>query len=263
MLEGPSATSYEKKPLGCFGVLLAVCTCGLSLLLRRKTKVKSVSFKKIAFCKNCGHSWTIDAEHEETKPSKIKSRGWFAVLCVILVLGALGAFSQKGDQLPHQLETSFEHTKEPVATVTSTAAAIETATATATPAPTSIPVTEAPVSIPVPTSPSLPYGTLLSVNENAVDNIVVIKVKIHSSYSNQATIHQNYYNIEQLAEEGWYSDVVELQYWAVADMDDGSESKVISFTVPRTALDKLTSGAISGYSLGSYVTDLWVHPSLK
>lgn len=108
---------------------------------------------------------------------------------------------------------------------------------------------------------SLQFGELLSLNEQ--DGIAVVKAKIAPSFSNSATVSQNYYNIESLVEKHGFDKYDEVQYWAVADMTDGSEQKVISFTVPHDILAKIAAGKLAINQLGSYVTDLWVHQSLR
>lgn len=112
-------------------------------------------------------------------------------------------------------------------------------------------------------SPEVKFGDLLSVNVNS-DNVVVVKVKISSSYSNQATIDQNYYNVVDLIRNQGFDQYAEIQYWAVADMSDGSEQKVISFTVAGDLIATI-SGAenFADNTLGDYLTDLWVHQSLR
>ena len=67
--------------------------------------------------------------------------------------------------------------------------------------------------------------------------------------------------MDLIAEQG-YSDC-ELQYWAVADMSDGSEGKVISFTVPADIAEKVASGDVVATQLPDLVTDLWILPSLS
>lgn len=108
---------------------------------------------------------------------------------------------------------------------------------------------------------SLQYGELLSLHEQ--DGIAVVKAKIAPSFSNSATVSQNYYNIEALVKKHGFDKYDEVQYWAVADMTDGSEQKVISFTVPHDVLTKIAAGKLAINQLGSYVTDLWVHQSLR
>lgn len=107
----------------------------------------------------------------------------------------------------------------------------------------------------------LQYGELLSLHEQ--DGIAVVKAKIAPSFSNSATVSQNYYNIEALVKKHGFGKYDEVQYWAVADMTDGSEQKVISFTVPHDVLAKIAAGKLAINQLGSYVTDLWVHQSLR
>ena len=108
---------------------------------------------------------------------------------------------------------------------------------------------------------SLQYGELLSLHEQ--DGIAVVKAKIAPSFSNSATVSQNYYNIEALVKKHGFDKYDEVQYWAVADMTDGSEQKVISFTVPHDVLTKIAAGKLAINQLGSYVTDLWVHQSIR
>lgn len=108
---------------------------------------------------------------------------------------------------------------------------------------------------------SLQYGELLSLHEQ--DGIAVVKAKIAPSFSNSATVSQNYYNIEALVKKHGFDKYDEVQYWAIADMTDGSEQKVISFTVPHDVLTKIAAGKLAINQLGSYVTDLWVHQSLR
>lgn len=123
--------------------------------------------------------------------------------------------------------------------------------------------------------PSLKIGELLSVtetptylfddNDNFIgteDNIVVVKAKISPSYNNKATIKQNYLNIEDLIKRQGFDKYNELQYWAVADMTDGSESKVFSCTVSKSLIDSIKEDLISVEGYEVMVDDLWILPSL-
>lgn len=93
--------------------------------------------------------------------------------------------------------------------------------------------------------------------------VAIIKAKITSSYSNKSTIDQNYYNIENFITNSNVNKYDEIQYWAVADMNDGSEQKVISFTVNKELIDKINNNKIIANKMGNYVEDLWVIPSLN
>ena len=56
----------------------------------------------------------------------------------------------------------------------------------------------------------------------------------------------------------------EIQYWVVADMTDGSEQKVVSFTVPKATIDMVASAErFADNTLGDYVDELWIHQSLR
>lgn len=108
---------------------------------------------------------------------------------------------------------------------------------------------------------SLEYGELLDVNEN--DGVMVVKAKIEPKTSNKLTIDQNYYNVDDLIQSQGCDKFDEIQYWAVADMTDGSEQKVISFTVDKALIGQIAGGNFPTNTMGDYVTDLWIHQSLE
>lgn len=108
---------------------------------------------------------------------------------------------------------------------------------------------------------SLLHGKLLE--KKAIGTNLTIKAKIEPSYSNKATVDQNYYNIEDIVKKQGGDKFTEIQYWAVADMTDGSEQKVISFTVSGSVIKKIANGEIVTNQMGNYVDDLFVHASLR
>ena len=108
----------------------------------------------------------------------------------------------------------------------------------------------------------LKYGELQELNDNRETNgVVVVKAKIAPSSTNDLTVAQNYHNAVDLIANQGFADC-ELQYWAVADMSDGSEGKVISFTVPADIVEKVASGDVVATQLPDLVSDLWILPSL-
>lgn len=113
--------------------------------------------------------------------------------------------------------------------------------------------------------PVLEYGELLELNENEIDGaaVAVVKAKIDSQASSKMTIDQNYYTVVDLIQNQGFDKYDEIQYWAVADMADGSESKVISFTLEKELIDTIASGSFPANTLGERVTDLWILPSLE
>lgn len=110
-------------------------------------------------------------------------------------------------------------------------------------------------------SVTLKYGTLL--DKRAMGTLLIIKAKIEPSYSNKATVDQNYYNIEDIIKKQGGNRFTEIQYWAVADMTSGSEQKVVSFTVPEATIKNIANGKIVANQIGNYVDDLFVHASLR
>lgn len=112
----------------------------------------------------------------------------------------------------------------------------------------------------------LEFGKLLDANPKGGINMdeLIIKAKIEPSLTNQMTIDQNYLNIKNIILEQDGGKFSSIQYWAVADMNDGNEGKVISFTVDRDCIDAILDGLIaSADSIEEYLTDLWILPSLE
>lgn len=126
------------------------------------------------------------------------------------------------------------------------------------------PATEAVTEFTAPHPKKVEYGKLISFTTNEIDekNFAVVKVKIKPSYSNEATINQNYFNVDKLIKDDECDYYDEIQYWAVADMADGSEGKVISFTLNKSTISSIKDGYIATSYLGDYLDDLWVLPSL-
>ena len=112
---------------------------------------------------------------------------------------------------------------------------------------------------------TLEHGELVStvVNDFGDGPVLVVKAKISSSYSNTATVDQNYYNVEDLVKNQGCADFHEIQYWAVADMADDSEQKVVSFTVDAELIKQIYDGSVPANKLGDYVADLFIHSSLE
>lgn len=46
-------------------------------------------------------------------------------------------------------------------------------------------------------------------------------------------------------------------------MNDGSESKVVSFTINKDLIDRISNDNIVANELDNYLDDLWIHPSLR
>lgn len=91
---------------------------------------------------------------------------------------------------------------------------------------------------------------------------IVIKAKISPSYSNKSTIDQNYFNIEDFVKNQGGDQYDEIQYWAVADMTDGSEGKVISFTLNKELIQAIKNGNVFPTEYENYLEDLYILPSL-
>lgn len=112
---------------------------------------------------------------------------------------------------------------------------------------------------------SVQHGELLSWYENDFDGkkVLVVKAKIKPSWTNELTVNQNYYNVADIIKKQNGSEFDEIQYWAVADMTDGSENKVISFTLNKETINAISDGSIVDNQIGNYAEDLFVHKSLQ
>ncbi len=107
----------------------------------------------------------------------------------------------------------------------------------------------------------LKFGELLDVTYGG-DGVVVVKAKITPNLTNKMTIQQNYHSICELITDHGFDSCRELQYWAVADMADGSEGKVISFTLDSDTILGVANQTILPINLDGYLQDLWILPSL-
>ena len=108
---------------------------------------------------------------------------------------------------------------------------------------------------------TLRYGELLQTTVNGTT--LVIKAKIEPQLTNKLTIKQNYYNVCDIITDQGGDAFTEIQYWAVADMTDGSEGKVISFTLDDWVIEMIAKKKIYPAMLEDYAKDLYILPSLK
>lgn len=109
---------------------------------------------------------------------------------------------------------------------------------------------------------ALKNGDLVSVNYGG-DGVIVVKGKIQGLFTNDQTVKQNYFSVCDLIKNRGFDSCQELQYWAVSDMSNGEEVKVVSFTLDRATIESVANGNIIENQLGDYVSDLYIHPSLK
>ena len=110
----------------------------------------------------------------------------------------------------------------------------------------------------------LKYGQCQSAITTVIGDktVLVVKAKIATKSTNAETIQQNYDNIEDLILNQNCNNCDEIQYWAVTDMLDGNDQKVISFTVPASVITKISGGDVTADTMHDHVTDLWLHQSI-
>lgn len=158
--------------------------------------------------------------------------------------------------------TTVKVTTAPPVTTTKKVTTTE-ATTTSTTITTTAPIeTTVPVTTTISNKPisSLKFGKLLDANVSG--STLIIKAKIESSYSNHSTISQNFFNVEDVIINKNGHIYNEIQYWAVADMMDGSESKVVAFTINKEVINMIKDKKIPVNQLDKYATDVYILPSL-
>lgn len=193
------------------------------------------------------------AGKQDLGPEKKGKKKWivFGVIAFLVVAAAVGGNNKQDEQGGQKAEPP-------------------TASAEHTTSPTEQPVedtTEQPAEEVAEAEGSeykLEHGELVSAITNEIDgrSVLVVKAKISSSYNNTATVDQNYYNVADLIQSQGCDSFDEIQYWAVADMSDGSEQKVVAFTIDADLIQKIAAGQVVTNKLGDYVTDLYILPSL-
>ena len=109
---------------------------------------------------------------------------------------------------------------------------------------------------------TLEYGQAVDVIVNGTT--LIVKAKIDSQLTDRLTIDQNYYNVCDIIQHQGGGQFTTIGYWAVADMADGSEGKVISFDVPERLIQAIAANEdYPANTLGEKVEDLWILPSLQ
>lgn len=105
------------------------------------------------------------------------------------------------------------------------------------------------------------FGQILEASQ--LNNKLTIKFKITPGATNKLTIDQNGFNVEDLITNQGASKYEQINYWAVADMTDGTENKVISFTVDKDLIQQVKNKNVFGQQIVDKAKDVWILPSLK
>ena len=190
------------------------------------------------------------------------------ILTVIWSLIVLVAASGSGGSKENAVENP--ETSEPIVTEVITEVETEDMTEAVTEAVTEIAETEAvaeetKATISNSSEYEFPYGEILDTIETELEDktIIVVKARIQSQMTNKLTISQNYKNACDWLKKNKDKNCDEFQYWAVAEMQDGSEGKVISFTLNSETISALRYGNIVDIQIPDYAEDLWILPSLQ
>ena len=106
------------------------------------------------------------------------------------------------------------------------------------------------------------FGTVESIVDYW-DGMCVISVLIEPSYSNEATVAQNFHNIESLILEGGGDMFREIQYHAFMKTATGERLKAATFTVDADLISAIKSGTVLATTMSDYLDDLWVTSQLR
>jgi hypothetical protein len=191
----------------------------------------------------------------------MKNKTLVILFCLCLSVSSLAGCGSSGSSGSGSATQESSGSSEPESEAEAQEAATDSETKESDPVVFDFSSSDAPSGEQDITGLSVEFGELLSVINT--EGVVVVKTKITSSFSNKATIEQNYYNVAALIRENGFNTCQELQYWAVADMSSGDESKCISFTLDKDTIDAVYNESIVDNQLGNYVTDLWTLPSLQ
>lgn len=108
----------------------------------------------------------------------------------------------------------------------------------------------------------LKTSDLLEVN--SFGGNIIIKAKVSQNLLNNKMIRDScYFEVYEAIQDYNLQNYNTLSYWAVADMTDGSEMKVISFDVTQDVMQKVADGTILENKMVDYVSDLWIAPVLQ
>lgn len=206
---------------------------------------------------------STDAETEQyaqkvVKPPFYKNVWFWVSMCLIGMFIALTCY---GSWLNENNHNDNNHSSN------SASSSVNTSVSSSSPASSSIASSKSQNSVMATSKASasrniaLTYGKLVDVKEN--NDVLILKAKIESQATNKQTVDQNYYNVVNYIEKQDMAGINELQYWAVAKMQNGDEAKVISFTVPKSVIDRIKAGNFPANQLGNYVDDLWILSSLR
>jgi len=107
----------------------------------------------------------------------------------------------------------------------------------------------------------LKYNKLLDVKTSG--KTLVIKAKLDSARTNEGYIKSTFFDVIDVIQNEVGKKYKEIQYWAVADMEDGSKQKVISFTLNKKTIQGIYNEQIFESNLDNYLEDLYIHPALR
>lgn len=109
---------------------------------------------------------------------------------------------------------------------------------------------------------TLDHSELLEVNTFAGN--IIIKAKVSKNLLNDKMIRNScYFEVYEAIQDYKLQYYNNLSYWAVADMTNGTEQKVISFEVSQEVMEMVANETIYENQLVDYLTDLWISPVLQ
>ena len=83
-----------------------------------------------------------------------------------------------------------------------------------------------------------------------------VKVKITLQKKENLSVNQNFFNVEDLILLHGFDICQEIQYTGIATLQGGGDSRVISFTIKKSAIDSVMLGDMTGDTMRDWVEDL-------
>lgn len=110
-------------------------------------------------------------------------------------------------------------------------------------------------------------GDMLDLYIDNDESLAIVKMQIEPKLRSKSTISQNYTNICDLVYKHDFDRFDRIEYWAVMNVIDSSGNdatiKVISFSLDRDIIEKISKKTIYSGNLEKYLQDLYIHEVIR
>lgn len=112
---------------------------------------------------------------------------------------------------------------------------------------------------------SVNFGTFKDITAKKVDGNICaeVKIKIYPLGTNQETINAIYSSAKDVITDKKCDVFDEVMFFIVAQMEAGTESKVMSFSFSRDTIDDLIKNDVPPSQYNNYVNELFIFPAMR